>query len=115
MNLVLEEARALLYALIRTIDRKADFSVTPHEGDLPGVLVNISLRKHKMNMVIPVRDLEAARQNSIQHAQLRTTIKRAIDRMMFETTPIASTKTVRGAMVDGGYFRIQQGNRGFRR
>ena len=116
MPLVLEDVRLMLRTLIRSIDRKADFTATLSHGDQPGVEVAIQLRKFKTSIVIPIRDLEGAAENSIQRSQLRQTIKRAIDRMTFATIPIASTKVTRGPSVDGGYFRAQQGGyRGGRR
>jgi hypothetical protein len=115
MPFVLEDVKELLRGLIRSIDRKADFSVSLLEGDRPGASVTMSLRKHSTTVVVPVEHLEAAAQFSIRRAQLRTTLKRAIDRMMFAPDEIASTKMLRGAVVDGGFFRPMQGNRGGRR
>ena len=115
MPLVLEDARAMLRTLIRTIDRKADFSVSLQEGEQPGVAVTMTLRKRKTTIVIPAGDLEGAAQDSMRRSQLRTTLKRAIDRMTFEPQEIASTKMLRGTVVEGGFFRIQQGSRGGRR
>jgi hypothetical protein len=113
--MALEEARTLLRTLLRTIDRKADLSVSPYEGDRPGVNLTVTLRKHTINLVIPVQDLEAATQDSMRRSQLRSTIKRAIDRVTFAAPAIVSTKMVRGAAVEGGFFRPQQGHRTGRR
>jgi len=115
MPLILEDARTLLRTLIRSIDRKAEFTVSVQEGDPPGVVVALALRKNRTTVFIPADQMEAAAQDSMRRSQLRITLKRAIDRMMFTSTPIASTKLVRGAVVEGGFFRAQQGGRGGRR
>lgn len=112
MPLVLEEVKELLRGVIRSIDRKADFTVSLLEGDRPGASVHISLRKHSTTVVVPAEQIEAASQFTMSRSQLRTSLKRAIDRMMFEPEAIASTKMLRGAVVEGGFFRTQQGNRG---
>lgn len=109
MPVSLEEAKQLVWTLVRGIDRKAELTVVPATGDVPGVAATVSLRKHKTTLVISVRDLEGALTSSMQRSQLRTTIKRAIDRMTFIALPVASTKTIRGPMVDGGFFRSQPG------
>jgi hypothetical protein len=113
MSLALEEVRAMLQAMVRTIDRKAELNtVTPHEGDRPGIDMTVTLRKHKIALMISQSDLEGAKQDSMRRSSLRTTIKRAIDRQTFAAPEIASTKMVRGQAVDGGFFRTQSG--GFR-
>ncbi len=114
MNLVLEDAKALLRTLINSIDRKAEVSVSLKEGDQPGVNVAITLRKHKTTIAVSAAKLEEAVRDSIGRSQLRTSLKRVIDRMTFEVTPFASTKMLRGATVDGGFFRPPQGGRGRR-
>ncbi|MEO8603976.1 MAG: hypothetical protein ABI629_15480 [bacterium] len=77
-------------------------------------MANISLRKNKSTVVIPIQELEGAKDDSIQRSTLRTTIKRAMDKAAFTVIPYASTKLTRGPMVDGGFFRSQQGGGGFR-
>lgn len=116
MAVTLEDARALLTTLVRSIDRKADVVVVPSPGAGDGVQATVTLRKHKAILTIPARDIEAALQTSAQRAQLRTTVKRAIDRATFVAPPMASTKTQRGPEIDGGFFRGGQfGSRGGRR
>lgn len=115
MPLILEDARTLLRTLIRSIDRKAEFTVSVQEGDPPGVAVTLALRKNRTTVFIPADQMEAAGQDSMRRSQLRIVLKRAIDRMMFTSTPIASTKLTRGAVVEGGFFRAQQGGRSGRR
>lgn len=111
----LEDERALLRTLIRSIDKKADFSVTLQDGDRPCVEVSLQVRKQKLSVLIPLSQFENAEENSMRRSELRTMIKRAIDRATFEPKDIASTKMVRGTMVEGGFFRSPQGGRGGRR
>lgn len=114
MSVVLEEARRLLRTLIRSIDKKVDYTVTLHSGDRPGVAVALSLQKHQATLVIPEEQLEGVESDLIRRAQLRTLLKRTIDRMTFKSNDVVSTKMVRGSVVDGGFFRVQQGFRGRR-
>jgi hypothetical protein len=114
MPLTLEEQRSLLRTVIRSIDRKADFSASLQEGDQPGLIVSVSLRKYKANVFLSTEQIEGATQDSMRRSQLRTTIKRALDRAMFEPATIASTKMMRGKVIEGGYFRSDQGRGGRR-
>jgi len=115
MAVALEEARNLLRTLIRSIDKKVEFSAALHTGDRPGVAVSLSLLKCQAKMVIPQEQLEAAEQDPIRRAQLRTSLKRTIDRMTFKPNAVVSTKMVRASVTDGGFFRVQQGSRTGRR
>lgn len=115
MSLTLDEARNVLWTLVRTIDRKADLTVTPQTGGEAGVNAVVTLRKHKATLAIAARDIEAAQESAMHRAQLRTTIKRAIDRATFIPPPMASTKTARGPEIDGGFFRNNSGPRSPRR
>jgi hypothetical protein len=47
-------------------------------------------------------------------SQLRTTLKRALDKVTFQPMPVASTKMLRGKAIEGGFFRPPQGGRGRR-
>jgi hypothetical protein len=116
MSLTLDDEKNMLRAVVRSIDRKAEFTVSAREGDQPGVVVTVVLRKHKATVTVPADQLEGALQDAMRRSQLRTTIKRAIDRASFEPAAIASTKMMRGKVVEGGFFRSQQGGgRGGRR
>jgi hypothetical protein len=115
MALTLDEARNLLWSLVRSIDRKADLTVTAHTGDEPAVNATITLRKSKASLVIAARDIEAAQESTISRSNLRTTLKRAIDRATFAAPPMASTKVNRGPEIDGGFFRNASGPRSPRR
>jgi hypothetical protein len=66
-------------------------------------------------MVIPAEQLEGIENDSIRRAQLRTSLKRTIDRMTFKPNQVVSTKMIRATVTEGGFFRVQQGNRGGRR
>jgi hypothetical protein len=115
MSVVLEDARTLLRTLIRSIDKKVEYSVSLHGGDRPGVAVTVSLQKHQATIVIPEEQLDGVESDSIRRAQLRTSLKRTIDRMTFKPNHVVSTKMLRAAVTDGGFFRVQQGNRTGRR
>lgn len=109
MPLTLEEQRTLLRTVIRSIDRKADFSASLQEGDQHGLVVSLALRKYKANVFVSTEQIEGAAQDTMRRSQLRTLIKRALDRAMFEPAPIASTKMMRGKVIEGGFFRSDQG------
>lgn len=115
MTVALEDARNLLRTLIRSIDKKVDFSAALHSGDRPGVALTLSLQKHQATVVIAETQLEGIEHDLIRRAQLRTLLKRTIDRMTFKPNDVVSTKMVRAAVTDGGFFRVQQGFRGGRR
>ena len=107
MTIELDRARVLLRTLVRSIDKKVDFIASPSEGDTPGASVALSRQTQHATIVIPLEQLDAAEGNSIYRSQLRTVLKRTIDRMMFRQTDFSSTKMVRGAVTDGGFFRSQ--------
>jgi hypothetical protein len=116
MTIVLENARNMLRTVIRSIDKKVDFSATLHSGDRPGVALTLTHQHKHASLIIPEDQLEGIETDSIRRAQLRTLLKRTIDRMSFKQIDIASTKMLRGAVSDGGFFRVQQsGYRGGRR
>jgi hypothetical protein len=108
MALTLEDAKVLLRNIVRSIDKKVDCVTTLHEGDRPGVAVTLSLRKNRAALVITNEQLESAEQDSIHRSQLRTLLKRTIDRMNFKPNEIASTKLVRAPITDNGFFRPRQ-------
>jgi hypothetical protein len=115
MTTTLEGARNQLRTLIRSIDKKVEYSVALHTGEKPGVALTLALQKQQAKMVITQETLEAAEQDPIRRAQLRTSLKRTIDRMTFKPNDVVSTKMVRAAVTDGGFFRVQQGSRTGRR
>jgi|SRR6478752_1289859 len=109
MALNLDSAKTLLRNVVRTIDKKVDCTTVLHEGDRPGVSVTLAVRKARTTVVIPEEQIEGAAQDSMRRSQLRTLLKRTIDRMTFKPNEIASTKLVRGAITDDGFFRPRQG------
>lgn len=112
MALVLEQATTLLRTIIRSIDKKVDYSFATVEGDRPGILVNLALRKRTTAVTIPATDLEAAGESTMRRDQVRAVLKRAIDGMMFESAPVASTKMLRAKVDPAGFFRPPQGGGG---
>jgi hypothetical protein len=114
MAFVLEDANGLLRTIIKSIDKKAEFRIDPVEGERPTLAVNLSLRKRSTTVSVPIEQVEAARENSMTRSQLRTTLKRALDRVTFVSMPMVSTKMLRGRAVEGGFFRPPQGGKGRR-
>ena len=116
MSMPLEDARTLVRTLIRSIDKKVDFVVTTSDSERPGVSVALSRDTRHATIVVSQQQLDEVEANSLYVPQLRSVLKRAIDRMTFRPTEFASTKTVRGPSADGGFFRSPQGGpRGGRR
>jgi hypothetical protein len=105
MPLSLQAATEFLRTVVRGIDRKADLTVTAQAEAQHGVVLAVELRKSKTSLNIGVSEIEGAMEDAIQRSALRTKIKGAIDRATFKALPMASTKMVRGAVVDGGFFR----------
>lgn len=115
MSITLEDSRNLLRTLIRSIDKKVEFSATLNTGDRPGVALSLTLQKNQAKMVISEEQLEGVEDDPIRRAQLRTALKRTIDRMTFKSNDVVSTKMMRATVTDGGFFRVQQGSRTGRR
>ncbi|HYD50132.1 MAG TPA: hypothetical protein VEB21_17365 [Terriglobales bacterium] len=111
-SLNLEDARALLRTVIRSIDKRTEFTVTLKEGDQPAAVVALALRGNKTTVTIPIAQISAALEGAIPRNQLRTKLKRTIELMSFKPSTITSTKMLTGSAVEGGYFRTQSGNRG---
>lgn len=104
MPLSLQAATEFLRTLVRGIDRKAALTVTAQpEGD-PRVVLAVELRNNRAVVNVSLADIEAAMDDAIARSQLRTKVKGAIDRATFKSVPYASTKMVRGAVVDGGFY-----------
>lgn len=114
MALALEDANTILRPLMSSINKRADYTTALVEGDRPGVSVALSLRKRSTTVTIPIEVLAGAREDSMRRNQLRTTLKLALDKMMFVTTPMASTKMLRPSNKTEGFFRPSFGGRGRR-
>jgi len=107
-----DNAEALIRTLVRSIDKRAEYSLAPADDDTARIIVSLSLRKKSSTVGLKLDDLAAAAQNLMRKNQVRTTLKRAIDRMMFVTTPIASTAMLRPDSQADGFFRTPfSGNR----
>ncbi len=114
MTLAPENANTILRSLIRSIDKRAEYTMTLTKGERPGVMVSLSMRKRSTTVAIPMEVLTAAEHDSMRRNQLRTTLKRALDRMLFVTAPVASTKMLRATTQTEGFFRPPPGGRGRR-
>jgi len=114
MTLALQDANTILHSVIRTIDKRVEYTATPADGDRAAVVVALSLRNRSTTVTIPVDALEAARENSMRRHQLRTTLKHALDRMLFVALPMMSTKMLRPMTQSDGFFRPPSGGRGRR-
>lgn len=111
MALALETAKTLLRNLVRTIDKRVDCTAVLQEGDRTGMAVNLVWKNARTSVFVSQEQLEAAQHDSMRRSELRTLLKRHIDRMNFRPKEIASTKLVRGAITDDGFFRPRQGGR----
>lgn len=109
MASALENADGIIRPLIRGIDKRAEYSLALEQGDRPGVAVTLSLRKRTTTVRISSDDLSAAAENLLRRNQVRTAIKRALDLMLFEKIPLASTKMLRGDTSAEGFFRPPPG------
>lgn len=106
MTLALEQANDIVRSIIRTIDKRAEFRVqNVAEGDRPAVTGTLSMRKHSTTVTIPIEALEAASESATRRHELRNTLKRALDRMMFTPTLATSTKMTRASTSPDGFFR----------
>jgi hypothetical protein len=114
MALALEDANKILKPLIRTINKRAEYSTSFIEGERPSVLVDLSIRNRSTKVTVAVEALAAAGTDSMRRNQLRTKLKQALDRMLFVPNEIASTKMVRGSASADGFFRPPPGGRGRR-
>ena len=112
MALLSDTTNSTLRQLIRSIDKKADYTVAAAEGERPAVTVHLSLRKRSGAVTIPLEELEAAGLDTVRRNQVRLAIKRVVDRMGFQAAPVVSTKTVRMKTDALGFFRTPQGGGG---
>jgi hypothetical protein len=96
---------ALIRTLLRTIDKRVEYSVTAAENDPSRINVSVSLQKQKATVSLRTDDLAAAKQDLMRRNQVRTALKRAIDSMMFRPASIASTAMLRPDSQAEGFFR----------
>ena len=107
--LSLENATSILGTMVRGIDKKAEYRVALAEGQEAAVTLHLTLRRQATTLTISAGDIEVASRDLMQRHQLRTTIKRALDRMTFKPVPVLSTKTNNSKMEGGGFFRPAHG------
>src|SRR5262245_24755204 len=112
MTIGLEQANEIVRTIIRTIDKRAEFRAqNVASGDRPAVTGTLSMRKHSTTVTIPIEALTAAGESAARRHDLRNTLKRAIDRMTFTPTPVAtSTKMTRPSTSADGFFRAPNKN-----
>jgi hypothetical protein len=106
MTSALEQANEILRTIVRTIDKRAEFRAQNlAEGDRPSVTGTLSVRKHSTTVTIPIEALKAAGESATRRHELRTTLKRALDRMTFSPTLATSTKMTKASTSPDGFFR----------
>lgn len=111
MKIALEDANKMLRPIMRSIDKNTNYSTALAEGDSAGVVLTIAKREKSKKITIPVEALVGVDEDAMKRHALRTRIKRARDRMLFEPVPFASTKMIRGAASGDGFFRSPGGRR----
>lgn len=113
MTLALGDANKILGAIMRTIDKRAEYTAQRvTEGEKPAVVGTLTLRKKSTTVTVSLEALQASQQNAMTRNQVRTALKRALDGMQFVPNPIASTKMLRGNTSGDGFFRPPSGGRG---
>jgi hypothetical protein len=113
--MTITEIQNLLTTLMRGIDKKTAVIVEQWpNAERPKVTVRLARDKRSAMLEIAETDLLASETDLMQRNRLRTTLKRARDRMWEETGYIFSTK-VEHQMPEGmQMFRPSQGFRGRR-
>ncbi len=76
---VYQEEEALLREIIRSIDKRIDFSA--REGQGSNFSLNLSLRGHETVVSLDIEDLKIAKQNMMKRNQIRQKIKARCDHM----------------------------------
>jgi len=96
---------ALVRTLVRSINKRVDYSLSTAEGNGSKVQVSLSLQKLTGRVTFRLDDLEAAQEDLMRRNQVRAALKRAIDKMMFRSAPIANTAMLRPDKQAEGFFR----------
>lgn len=110
MALALQQADEIVRTIVRTIDKRAEFRAQQVvEGDRPTLTGTLSMRKRTTTVTIPIEALKAAGEDLARRHALRTTLKRALDRMTFVPTQTTSTKMTRPSTSTDGFFRPPSG------
>jgi hypothetical protein len=117
MALALNDASQIVRSIVRTIDKRVEFDAKQlAEGDRPALTGTLTVRRRSMTVVIPLETLAAASESPTRRHELRNTLKRQLDRMQFEASPVASTKMTRPSSSAEGFFRApSSGRRGGKR
>src|SRR5262249_25495190 len=93
-GMTMTEVQNMLTTLMRGIDKKTLLTVEARpDPDRPAVLVHLSRNKRTRTLEFSEADLLAGQTDLARRNRLRTSLKRARDRMWEETTYIFSTKT----------------------
>jgi hypothetical protein len=103
-----------LRQVVRSIDKKAEYTASLVEGERAGVRLDIALRKHSTSVTVPLEEIEAAQEDLARRNRVRHTIKQALDRLGFQAIPVNNTKMMRAKVEAGGFFRPAQGGPGNR-
>ena len=115
MALTLSDANTIVTPIIRSSNKRADFTLALTEGERPGVAVTLTLRRKTTTVTLTEDVLDQVGQNLRSRNQLRTKLKRAMDQMHYVPVPFVSTKLVRALSSQGdGFFRAPGGFRGRR-
>lgn len=76
---VFQEEETLLRDIIRSIDKKVDYSAK--EGDGTRFTVHVKLRGHEGDVVLDLEDLKAAKSDMVRRHQIRQKIKARYDHL----------------------------------
>jgi hypothetical protein len=76
---VFQEEENLLRNIIRSIDKRVDFSAK--EGQGSRFTVHVKLRGHEADVMLDIEDLKAAKTDTVQRHQIRQKIKARCDHL----------------------------------
>jgi len=76
---VFQEEENLLREIIRSVDKKIDYSA--REGDGTKFTVHLKLKNHEGDVMLDLEDLKAAKQDQIRRHQIRQKIKARCDHL----------------------------------
>ena len=113
--MTMNEIQEVLNSLMRGIDKKTALMVELRpDPDAPGVTVHLRCAKRTGSLQLTEADLFAAQTDPMRRNRVRTTLKRARDRMWEETSYIFSTKVEHEKQQGTGWFHPSQRGRGRR-
>jgi len=76
---VFQDEENLLRVIIRSVDKKIDYSA--REGDGTKFTVHLKLKNHQGDVMLDLEDLTAAKQDQIRRHQIRQKIKACCDHL----------------------------------